>query len=432
MKLTRPIRLLFVLCLTACVFPATAAQAKSARCFDRKPTIVGTDNNDQIKGTPKSDVILAKHGSDTISSGGGKDFVCAFNGTDIVFGGRGADRINGGPDTYARYQEEYHNQLYGGPGDDVIEGGADEDYLYGGSGDDRMTGTSRAGDEFYPGLGNDVLIGGGREELNEQSHAESDIAVYRGLGQPIRANVARGVVKAQGTDVLKGVGSVEGTRFDDVLLGDAYHNILVGWAGDDVIRSRGTRDDCPFYDTKCGSDIIWAGPGNDEIHGSALGKTWVAFRSDSALQIDLAQGSAVGEGEDELHEVSMVAVGLDVVEYQWACPDSPTQSTVVGDDERNVFYVRCTGNFLLQGLGAYDTINADAAIATVEGGEGDDFLAGEFGETSLFGGPGDDFLAISEGEPNDRADGGAGTDRCLADPGEVVVNCESESGHPSP
>ena len=420
-------RLLFLVSLIASLIPMSPAAA-APMCFDRKPTIVGTDEKDEIRGTPRSDVILAKHGSDVISAGRGNDFICAFNGTDIVFGGRGADRINGGPDTYARYAEEYNNQLYGGPGDDVIEGGADEDYLYGGSGDDRLTGTSRAGDEFYPGQGNDLLIGGGHEPLNEQEHYESDIAVYRGLSDPIRANIEKDVVHAQGKDVLRGIRSVEGSRFDDLLVGDAWHNILVGWGGDDVIRSRGAKDDCstPGGDTKCWPDVIWGGDGDDQMFGSPDGRAWVAFRSQTKpLQIELEQGSAVGEGEDELHNVSMVAIDEDLLEYGWYCPDPPTQSTVMGDDARNTFRVRCSADFLLQGLGGDDAITATFATATVEGGEGDDFLAGQLGDTTLSGGPGDDDLRAADAETNDTLDGGEGlSDECRGDAGDVFLNCE--------
>lgn len=422
-----------VLVVAVCAsIPMSSAQSiagKAPKCNGEDPTIVGSDNPngaEVILGTKNRDVIQARGGPDVVRARGGQDVICAGSGTDKVFGGGGSDWINGGPDEYGR--SDHLNELFGGRGDDVLDGGADEDYLYGGPGDDRMTGTSRAGDEFYPGPGNDLLIGGGRVALNEQEHYESDLAVYRGSKGPIRANVEKGVVRAQGEDVLRGIRSVEGSNFDDVLVGDAWHNILVGWGGDDVIRSRGTKDSCstPGGDTKCGPDVIWAGRGDDQIFGSLDSRAWVAFRSQTKpLQIELEQGSAVGEGEDELHNVSMVAINEDLLEYRWYCPEPPTQSTVVGDDDRNIFQVRCAADFLLQGLGGDDAITATFATATVEGGEGDDFLAGELGETTLSGGPDDDDLRADDSEANDTLDGGEGlSDECRGDAGDAFVNCE--------
>ena len=431
MKHPRPTRFLFVLCITAWVVPPTAAEARTAKCFDRQPTIVGTDKDDEIKGTPRSDVILAKHGNDTIRSGRGKDFVCTFTGRDTVFGGPGRDHINGGPDEYPRYYMiDYHNQLYGGPGDDIIEGGVDEDYLYGGPGDDRMKGTPLAGDEFYPGPGNDVLIGGGGRELSEQSHYESDMAIYKNVGRSVRANVRKGVVHAQGKDILKGIRSIEGTEFDDVLVGDEFHNILVGWGGDDLIRPLGAKGGCGPYGTKCDLDFIWGGKGDDDIHGLVGGRILVAFdTSITPLHVDLELGTATGEGEDTLVDVTSVSVSRDVLEYTWQCPDDSAQSSLSGDEQDNYFEVSqycSSGDYLVRGRGGSDSLVADTATSQIEGGEGDDFLSSSSGTANLLGGPGDDFLYAVDSDPDDNLDGGEGlSDECRGDAGDVFLNCES-------
>ena len=56
-------------------------------------------------------------------------------------------------------------------------------------------------------------------------------------------------------------------------------------------------------------------------------------------------------------------------------------------------------------------LSADAALLTLDGGEGDDVLLAGEGDDVLLGGPGDDVL--SGGPGNDTADGGPGDNNIL-------------------
>lgn len=60
---------------------------------------------------------------------------------DAMYGGVGNDELNG---------EEGRDHIYGGPGNDILYGGLSNDILNGDAGNDR----------FYGGPGNDTLVGG--------------------------------------------------------------------------------------------------------------------------------------------------------------------------------------------------------------------------------------------------------------------------------
>jgi subtilisin-like proprotein convertase family protein len=176
--------------------------------------------------------------------------------------------------------------------------------------------------------------------------------------------------------------TIEGTVGDDVLVGTPGDDVIVGYGGDD--RIAGLAGD----DILCGGpghDVLDGGDGSDRLLGGRGGDTAAGGRGPDALlggkgvdqvrfgpvagvRVDLAAGSARGEGLDELHDIEDVrgTAGDDVLR---------------GDSERNH----------LLGRG------------------GDDALVGAGRADVLDGGPG-----------TDRADGGPGPDRCRA---ETRLSC---------
>ena len=93
--------------------------------------------------------------------------VKAKGGYDRVFGGEGDDRLEGGNDPDDLYGEEGddsllggtgHDRLFGGEGDDRLDGGSGQDLLLGGEGDDRLTGGAGADTfVFTPDHGTDTI-----------------------------------------------------------------------------------------------------------------------------------------------------------------------------------------------------------------------------------------------------------------------------------
>jgi Ca2+-binding RTX toxin-like protein len=115
--------------LGSLVLAGSSGGAGSRMCLDRKATIVGTADSDNIYGTNGTDVIVGGRGRDQIHGLGGDDFICGEGGADIVTSGSGDDELSGG---------QGGDALFGGSGDDFLTGGDQPDQLHGGSGDDDL------------------------------------------------------------------------------------------------------------------------------------------------------------------------------------------------------------------------------------------------------------------------------------------------------
>jgi len=92
--------------------------------------------------------------TNVIYGGAGNDYVDGRNGNDSLYGGTGNDTLlgGGGDDT-----------LDGGDGNDSLDGGAGSDLIYAGDGNDSIT--SGAGDTVFGGAGDDVFTGTGAATL---------------------------------------------------------------------------------------------------------------------------------------------------------------------------------------------------------------------------------------------------------------------------
>jgi Ca2+-binding RTX toxin-like protein len=262
----------------------------------------------------KKPTIVGTSRADVLEGTRSRDIISGLGGKDTIKGLGGNDTICGfnGADT-----------IIGGSGADLLSGDAGIDSVSGGAGDfDNLWGFS----------GNDVLNGGGG----------FDWVLYPNAPGPVTVDLSAGSATGEGSDRLSGLEGVLGSRFDDVLTGNDANN------------------------------TFQAEDGNDTIDGGA-GVDFVSFaRSPAPVTVDLAAGTATGEGTDTL-------TGIE-----------------------NVFG---SGNF-------GDTLTGDTQDNALFGSGGDDSVSGGDGNDDLDGGNGTDAL-----------DGGIGTDTCLN--GETIVNCEA-------
>jgi Ca2+-binding RTX toxin-like protein len=238
--------------------------------------------------------------------------------------------------------------------------------------DDVIVGTAEA-DTIFAGAGDDLVCGDGGDD-----HLEGGPGADRLLG-------------GDGDDFLAGGGDgaadiLLGGPGDDDLTGSGGDDLLDGDEGDDRLRG-GPGDDTLLGGP--GRDLLVASPGTDYLDGGR-GRDTVTFSAAAdPVTADLAAGTAAGGATAAL-------VGLEVAR------GSSHDDTLTGDAKRNT----------LLGLGGADTL---------AGAAGNDRLLGGAGDDTLLGGEGDDFLDGGDGEA-DSADGGEGTDTCLA---ETPSACEA-------
>lgn len=174
--------------------------------------------------------------------------------------------------------------MEGGPGNDVLTGGANE---YGGPGDDRLTG-SDAGATLFGDAGHDTIAGGkGNDLIVDRGYGGEQDVVDGGDGIDTMSYAGRtaGVTVSllqplAGEDRLSSIESLFGGNGNDQLTGDAGPNTLEGGPGRDFLVGGE------------GDDVLAGGPGGDALDGGAG-----ADKLDPGL--DKARNSVgCGPGED--------------------------------------------------------------------------------------------------------------------------------------
>ncbi|HYJ29960.1 MAG TPA: calcium-binding protein [Allosphingosinicella sp.] len=300
-------------------------------------TINGTNLDDQITGLAGNDLLRANDGNDSIDGGDDDDFMRGNGGNDVILGGNG------------------HDYLDGGLGDDTLDGG---------SGLDRVS--------FAVGATVGVTV-----DLNMQGVAQAT---------------------GHGSDTLIGIEHVSGTRFDDVIVGDAADNWLWGGSdssgvtGDDTISGNG------------GNDLITVGTGNHNLSGGSgtdtLGTTNDTDITAAGMTVSLAlQGAPQATGQG-----SWTLSGFENLS------GSHQNDQLTGDGLANILAGHL-GNDTLSGGDGNDTLYGDGALTvlTTNGGSGPFITYTDYSSVdplTLF--PGNDTLEGGLGD--DLLDGGGGTD----------------------
>jgi Ca2+-binding RTX toxin-like protein len=277
-------------------------------------------------------VILAPSAEASSRCFGRRPTIVGTSRADVLEGTRSRDIISGlgGRDTIKGLGGD--DLICGFNGADTIIGGSGADLLSGDGGNDTVSGGAGDFDNLWGFSGNDVLNGGGG----------FDWVLYRGAPGPVTLDLSAGSATGEGTDTLSGIEGVVGSHFDDVLTGDNANNTFQAEDGNDTIDGGGGVDFASF------------------------------FLSPGPVTVDLAAGTATGEGTDTLTGIENVVGSGDFGD------------TLMGDVQDNFLF----------------------------GAGGDDSVSGSDGNDELDGGGGTDAL-----------DGGIGTDTCLN--GETTVNCEA-------
>src|SRR4051812_4849458 len=393
--------------------------------------LTGGSGNDQLFGQAGNDTLLGKGGADLLFGGADNDTLTGGDGDDQAFGQSGNDRMiwNAGDDT------------------DLNEGGADTDTVEvnGGNGAEQFAATAN----------------GTRVRFDRVNPAPFSIDIGTSENLTLNANGGDDSFAATGNLAALIKITVDGGTGNDTLLGGNGADTLLGGDGNDFVDGNqgndlallGAGDDAFQWDPGDGSDTVEGQDGadamrfnganiNEKMEVSANGNR-VRFTRDVAnitmdlrgvesvlatmrggadlLTVDDLSGTdltsvvadlnATGGGDDGAADDVVVNAtnGDDVVSVT-----GTAASTEAGGLAARVTLLGATAGsdrLTVQALDGADvvdasTVAADAALLTLDGGNGDDVLLGGLGNDTLLGGAGDDVLIGGPGA--DTLDGGTG------------------------
>jgi Ca2+-binding RTX toxin-like protein len=370
--------------------PTEAPEVKEPRCHGRVPTILGTDAADKLQGTPSRDVIWGGPGDDVIAGSLGNDLICGGAGADLIHGGRGNDIIDGGAGDGDRVIGDLGDDtVLGGPGNgDEVAGSLGIDTLNGGPGDSDLV----HGDYGYDRM--DGGAGGG-----DIASFATDVGAGRDGG--VRVSLPEHRARGDGHDRLFHFESIEGSAFDDILVGDKQANVIDGGPGDDTLIGGGGRDE------------LNGGQGSDGCKG-AKGRTASCgkekrIKASAYVEVDPTPGGGGGIELIGLGGPDQFVVSFDPASGTLAVAAKKGIAVGNGCARSAPALVSCSfggpARWLTADLGpGNDRLTVKGSLAEI----GSVRLAGGLGNDTIKGGPEDDLIEAGFG--SDRLYGGAGSD----------------------
>lgn len=397
-------------------------------------SLSGLDGADTLRGNGGADTLLGGAGNDSLNGGAGNDSLIGGGDDDTLIGTLG-DTLDGGDgldladlspatagltvDIASGYFASGGDfglmfgieRLRLGSGSDVIIGGAglrsvdlgagndwiadqsagNNDVFAGGDGDDALYG--RAGDDqLLGGAGNDILIAGLGTDTLDGGAGALDVASYWEAATAVSVNLQAGLASGEGTDTIVNVEGVEGSAFNDVLIGLAtVGSLLSGLGGADSLTGGSEAD---TLNGGAGFDTLNGGGGNDLLIGGLGDVLSGGGGVDTANLSVLTDDTTVVIGDGYFLSGGVAGTILDV------------EQVLLGAG--NDVFLGAAGLRSVD-LGAGNDWIRDASTGNNDvfsGGAGDDALYGRGGNDQLFGDAGNDILIGGDG--NDTLDGGAG------------------------
>jgi Ca2+-binding RTX toxin-like protein len=324
-------------------------------------TVNGKSDNDNLVGQGGNDVLNGLAGNDTLDGGAGDDSMLGGDGNDLYYVRQTGDNVtelnanlgSGGNDTVYSYLADYrlssnveNGQVMNTTAANLV-GNSLNNMLYAGNGDNVLDGD----------IGNDTVS-----------------YVYASAG--ITANLATSAAQdteASGMDTLRNIENLNGSQYDDTLIGNSAANKLNGGLDADVMIGRN------------GSDTYYVDNSNDIVVESNVNATTGG--------IDLVISSLA----DYLLPANVENITLtDATASNGA--GNALNNTLIGNAAANVLtggagndsLVGGAGNDYLDGGYDHDTLTGDLGIDTFSVGKGTDTI------TDL-GADGADILSVSSG-----------------------------------
>ncbi len=215
----------------------------------------GGDGDDELKISGGFPNDFEAH----LDGGDGSDTVTGHGGADLLYGGRsGADILDGGAGDDALISESY--------GDDRDRFGAEygggADTLSGGDDNDQLVCDYPCGHHRYSG-GKGLDIAGFARVGDRPIHAQLNGPIHPGDHSPFfgRAFISKvcnpdmfGTIMEDDLEIL------EGSKGNDLLLGNDRDNIIWGRQGNDTVLGFGGNDALYGHE---GNDLVYGGDGDD-------------------------------------------------------------------------------------------------------------------------------------------------------------------------
>jgi Ca2+-binding RTX toxin-like protein len=382
--------------------------------------LIGNAGDNTLSGGAGQDHLDGRAGNDTLMGEAGDDVLTGGDGKDILIGGAGADTLIGdGLDT-ASYVDDATGVTASLAQRSLNTGSAAGDIYVG---IENLTGSTHAdklfGDDqaniLDGGAGNDTLVGGaGADKLI--GGAGSDTASYETAIAAVTASLANSGVNTGDAagDTYDSIESLTGSKFNDILIGDANANGFDGGSGDDTLiggvgadvldGSQGT--DTASYATATAAVVasLVSPAGNtgdakgdtfisiENLTGSAFDDTLTGDAGNNVLDGGLGNDHLIGgKGNDSYIVNSATDV---IVENLNEGIDNVTVNTTAYTLSVNVENASAalTANTTLTGNASNNVLTGNTGNDTLSGGLGTDTLVGNDGNDILIGGAGADVL----------------------------------------
>ena len=221
-------------------------------------TLIGGGGNDTLDGGDGNDTLQGDSGANSLIGGAGDDYFIAGDGADTFFGGSGQDTIDYSGSDAAVSINLTTNVFSGADADNDINGGG-IDAIIGSSYDDVLIGYDGSStdpldaytNELWGGAGNDTIDG--RDGGDYLDGGADDDSILGGAGDDT-------IFGGTGNDVIDagaGTDSVDGGTGSDTILGGGDNNTLSGGDGADRIRITSTG-------TSSTNTTVYGGSGGDD------------------------------------------------------------------------------------------------------------------------------------------------------------------------
>jgi len=365
-------------------------------------------------------------------TGGGMAGSAALTGIENVSGTTFADTIVGDANANAIQGDDGADTIDGAAGDDTLRGGLGNDSVVGGDGNDWLIGND-GNDTLQGGNGNDLLfmadfgLNGPGQDVLDGGAAEDWLRydIVGGAFSPVQVNLATGTATGGGMNgaggaTLANIEDVFGTQFNDSITGDAGPNNLIGGDGNDTVSGGAGNDTLAGG---AGDDSLAGGDGNDVLDGRPGNDTLDGGLGDDSYLVDSAGDIVTDAGGNDT-----IFAGLST----YTLPD-PIETLIFFGNTT----VNGTGNVLANSLNA----GSDASSAFLSGLAGNDTLSGTNGNDTFDGGTGNDTILGAGGNDsiilgsvsvpdfgNDFVNGGDGFDAILFTGQSSAVSIDMSAG----